>query len=64
MENLLEKLSKEDLIKVIANISDTIQTVSEWKQNGVPEDDAIVINTIGNACKDYCAKNNWRLPLI
>jgi len=35
MENLLEKLSKEDLIKVIGNISDTIQSVYDWKGHGM-----------------------------
>ena len=40
MENLLEKLTKEDLIKVIANITDTVQSVYDWKGYGMLENDA------------------------
>ena len=64
MENLLEKLSKEDLIKVIGNISDTVQSVYEWKGHGMLEPDAEIITKIGNACKEYCGKNDWTLPIV
>lgn len=64
MENLLEKLSKEDLIKVIGNISDTIQSVYEWKGFGMTEVDAEIIVKIGGACKEHCRKNDWTLPIV
>ena len=64
MENVLEKLTKEDLIKVIANISDTIQYDLFWKENGMLETDAEIIVKIGDACIDYCCKNDWKLPIV
>ena len=64
MENLLEKLTKEDLIKVIGNISDTIQSTYEWKGHEMLEADAEIITKIGNACKEYCIKNDWTLPIV
>jgi len=64
MENLLEKLTKEDLIKVIANITDTVQSVYDWKGYGMLENDAEIVVKIGNACKEYCNKNDWTLPLV
>jgi uncharacterized protein involved in tolerance to divalent cations len=64
MENLLEKLTKEDLIKVIGNMTDTVQSVYDWKGNGMLEHDAEIVVKIGNACKEYCNKNDWALPII
>jgi len=56
---LLESLTKEQLIKVIANYSDTFQDLSGW---GLSEDDAEAMSEIGHACKSYCSKNNdWSL---
>lgn len=61
MENILEKLTKEDLIKVIANMHDTIQ---DWN-NGrrLPNDEAEILIKIGSAClKECCNKNDFTLP--
>lgn len=61
MENLLEKLTKEDLIKVIANMHDTIQ---EWNNGwGLPNDEAETLIKIGSACVKECSnKNDFTLP--
>jgi len=62
MENLLEKLTKEDLIKVIANMHDTIQ---EWDNGwGLPKEDAKTLIKIGSACTSYCVKTNFDLPSV
>lgn len=64
MENILDNLTKEDLIKVIGNISDTIQSTYDWKGHGMLESDAEIIVKIGDACKEYCGKTNWNLPIV
>ncbi len=63
MENILEKLTKEDLIVVISFMHDTIQ---EWKNGyGVTKEDAEILGTIGSACISYSTYNNkWNLPKI
>ena len=63
MENLLEKLTKEDLIRVVANMHDTIQ---EWNNGyGLPKEEADTLIKIGSACAEYCGKNNiFNLPNI
>ena len=62
MENLLEKLTKEDLIKVIANMHDTIQ---EWNNGwGLEKNDAETLIKIGSACTSYCVKTNFDLPSV
>lgn len=63
MKELLEKLTKEDLIKVIANMTDTVQSVYDWKGNGMLEHNAEIVVKIGDACKLYCAENGWELPI-
>jgi hypothetical protein len=60
MEKLLSELTKEDLIKVIANMHDTIQLWDDgW---GLPKEDAKTLIKIGSACTSYCVKNDWELP--
>jgi hypothetical protein len=62
MENLLEQLTKEDLIKVIANMHDTIQ---DWDSGwGLPKDAAETLIKIGSACTSYCVKTNFDLPSV
>lgn len=63
MENLLEKLTKEDLIRVVANMHDTIQ---EWNNGyGLPKEEGDTLIKIGSACVEYCGKNNnFNLPNI
>jgi hypothetical protein len=62
MENLLEKLTKEDLIKVIANMHDTIQ---EWNNGyGLPKEESETLIKIGSACTSYCVKTNFDLPSV
>lgn len=61
---LLEKLTKEDLIKVIANMHDTIQ---EWNNGyGLPKDESETLIKIGSECTTYCVKNghNFDLPKV
>lgn len=60
---MLEKLSKEDLIKVIANMHDTIQ---EWNNGwGLSKDDAEILIKIGTACTNDCVeKNDFELPIL
>lgn len=59
---MLEKLTKEDLIKVIANMHDTIQ---EWDNGyGLPEDESETLIKIGGECIDYCLKTNFDLPKL
>lgn len=57
------KLSKEELIRVIANMHDTIQ---EWNSGwGLPEEQADALIKIGSSCTAYCVKKgNWDLPKI
>lgn len=61
--NLLEKLTKEDLIKVIANMHDTIQ---EWDNGyGLQTEEADIMIKIGSACTKQCSdKNDFKLPVI
>jgi hypothetical protein len=60
--NILEKLSKEDLIRIIANMHDTIQ---EWDNGyGLPKEDAETLIKIGRACTTYCVKTNFDLNVV
>jgi hypothetical protein len=63
MNELLSKLTKEDLIKVVANMHDTIQ---EWNNGwGLPEEDAETLIKIGSACTSECVENSdWDLPRV
>lgn len=56
-------LSKEDLIKVIANMHDTIQTWNEsWGFNKTEGD---ILNSVGNAAITHCSNaNDFSLPII
>jgi DNA-binding transcriptional regulator YiaG len=59
MENL-SKLTKEDLIKVIATMHNSIQTWdSGW---GIPEKEAETLMKIGDECVSYCVKTDFNLP--
>lgn len=59
---ILEKLTKEDLIKVIANMHDTIQ---EWNNGyGIPEEDSETLIKIGSECSKYCVETNFDLPKV
>lgn len=57
----LDDLTKEDLIKVVANMHDTIQ---DWNNGwGLPKKDATILIKIGRLCTDRCCKNqDWKLP--
>jgi hypothetical protein len=55
----LHQLTKEDLIRVIANMHDAI---GEWVVFCKPED-AQVLNNIGSLCVSDCVnKQDWNLP--
>ncbi len=60
-QGLLSKLTKEDLIKVVANMHDTIQ---HWNDGwGLSKEDAENLNKIGLACSNECVeKDDWTLP--
>lgn len=52
----LANLSKEDLIKIIANMHDTIQ---EWHHGwGLNKEEAQTFTKVGNTCTQYCIQNN------
>ena len=56
---LLETLTKEQLVKVIANYADTFQDLDGY---GLSDDDAKAMSEIGYACKSYCsARKDWSL---
>ena len=58
--DILENLTKEDLIKVVANMHDTIQ---EWGDGyGLSDADAKMLIKVGDACASYCVnKDDWEL---
>ena len=59
---VLDNLSREDLIKVIANMHDTIQ---EWDSGwGLEENEAQILIAIGDTCRQHCKETNWDLPNI
>lgn len=63
MTNILEKLTKKDLINVVANMHDLIK---DWN-NGYPLNDvqAEILNQIGDACTKHCTDNNdWNIPNV
>lgn len=63
MANLIDELTPEDLIRVVANICDGVK-LSHWLDEFTAED-AKIIYDIGEACKKYCIDNdNWELPKI
>lgn len=59
--NPIDNLTKEDLIRVIANMHDTIQ---EWNNGyGLPKDEAHILSKIGDMCVKKCIiTHNWTLP--
>jgi hypothetical protein len=63
MNEMLSKLTKEDLIKVVANMHDTIQ---DWNNGwGLKPGDAEIMTKIGSACVSACSDNNdWDLPQV
>lgn len=54
----VEDLNREDLIKVVAKMHDTIQTWSNgW---GFSDDEAETLDAAGDACVSWCVKtDNW-----
>ena len=62
MNELLEKLTKEDLIKVVANMHDTIQ---DWNNGwGLSKEESEAMIKIGSACTEHCSKTNFDLPKV
>ena len=56
MNNILENLTRDDLIKVIAEMHDTIQ---DWGNGwGLTSADASKLIDIGSACISHCANTN------
>jgi hypothetical protein len=62
MNEELKKLTKEDLIRVIANLSDNILWLDV---DGFIKEDVERLNTISAMCMEHCVKtNNWKIPNI
>ena len=60
MSDILEKLTKEDLIKVIATMQEIIV---DWNRGFTHPSEADTLTSIGVACIQECVKNNdWDLP--
>ena len=60
-KRIIDDLSKEDLIKVIANMQDTIQNWADG--HGLSNDEARKMNTIGNECLGHCNDiGDYELP--
>ena len=63
MADIINRLTTEDLVRVVANICDGVQ-LSHWLDEFTAED-AKIIYDIGEACKKHCSDNNsWSLPEI
>lgn len=63
MDELLEKLTKTDLIIVIAHMHDKIQNWEDGYGNTTEEAD--MLNKVGNSATEYCVTTqNWKLPKI
>ena len=62
MNEELEKLTKEELIRVVALLKDG----SNWYDgHGYSYDDLNKLNQISELCIDYCVKtNNWKIPEV
>jgi hypothetical protein len=62
MNDVLEKLTKEELIRVIANLSDG----TNWHDGyGFTYNDAHKLNQISALCLEYCVEtNNWEIPEV
>ncbi len=60
-KEILDSLSKEDLIKVIGNMHDIIQ---EWNSGyGLDKSDGDILIEIGSACSSYCRETtDWTMP--
>lgn len=54
----INTLTKEELIKVLGNVGDIIQTESDWIGYGCGAADAKILNAVTSACTEYCSKNN------
>jgi hypothetical protein len=62
MSNILESLTKEDLIKVIGNMHDLIQ---DWNVGyGLSKEESDTLINVGSACTKHCAETNFDLPKI
>jgi hypothetical protein len=63
MTNILEKLSKKDLINVIANMHDLIK---DWNNGwGLNDVKAEILKQIGDACIKQCDdKKDWNIPNV
>ena len=59
-EQLLENLTRKDLINVIALMHDTIE---DWNNSlGCSENMTIVLNAVGRACLEHCEEHDFSFP--
>lgn len=64
-KQLLESITKEELVTVLGNIGDVFQTESDWKGHGFSNDDVQILHVITSACLSSCSeKQNFKLPKI
>lgn len=58
----LDKLTKEDLIVVIANMQNAIDS---WSGHGFSIEDGDILVEIGTACMEHCKQtDDWELPKV
>lgn len=63
MTNLLDELSKEDLIAVIANITYPMG-YGDFRNHGLTDEEAGIAVKVGRACEKYCVRNGWDMPQV
>lgn len=61
--NLLDGLSKEDLIAVIANIT-YLMGAHDFRDYGLTVKDTEIAVKICSECKEYCIQNGWDMPQV
>lgn len=58
---IVDLLSKEDLIRIIAQMHDIIQ---EWDNGyGVSSDDAQALMKVGESSREWCNERGWEYDL-
>lgn len=60
----LDKLTKDDLIKVIANMQDAVGWHG-FREKGLNRTDEGIVEKIGTACHEHCKQTkDWDLPKV
>ena len=62
MDELLESMSKEDLIKVIGNMHDAVH---DWDCGyGFTKEESEYLVEVGKKCAEHCSKSTFDLPVM